>query len=60
MIDSVSGANNPGYQHGCKLSPFSKNFVSYAGMTDEEKFIKTVNILLGNLILLEEHFNRIQ
>jgi len=37
MIDRVSGANNPGYQHGGKLSPFSKNFVAYEGMTDEEK-----------------------
>ena len=36
-IDGVSGANNPGYQHGGKLSPFSKKFVGYDGLTDFEK-----------------------
>lgn len=31
------GANNPGYQHGGKLSPFSKNFVSYNELSEKEK-----------------------
>lgn len=35
--DGMSGENNPGYQHGGKLSPFSKNFVGYDSMTDDEK-----------------------
>lgn len=32
--DRMKGANNPAYQHGGKLSPFSKNFIKYEG---EEK-----------------------
>lgn len=35
--DRVSGKNNPGYQHGGKFSPFSKKFVAYKGLTEEEK-----------------------
>jgi hypothetical protein len=31
LCDAVKGENNPGYQHGGKLSPFSKNFVNYQG-----------------------------
>lgn len=31
----MKGSNNPGYQHGGKLSPFSKKFVSYQGMDEE-------------------------
>lgn len=29
--------NNPGINHGGKLSPFSKNFVGYKNLTEEEK-----------------------
>lgn len=34
--ERVAGDKNPGYQHGGKLSAFSKNFKNYEGMTDEE------------------------
>ena len=36
IIDGMSGENNPGYQHGGKLSPFSKKFVGYDGLTEVE------------------------
>lgn len=29
LCDNMSGPNNPGYQHGGKLSPFSKKFVKF-------------------------------
>ena len=35
--DKFSGENNPGYQHGGRLSVFSKNFKGYDGMDDGEK-----------------------
>lgn len=35
--DSTKGENNPAYGHGGKFSPFSKNFIKYDGMSDEEK-----------------------
>lgn len=35
--ERVLGKNNPGFQHGGKLSPFSKKFVSYANMSEAEK-----------------------
>lgn len=37
MSDRVKGSNNPGYQHGGKLSPFSTKFVGYAELTEEDK-----------------------
>lgn len=33
----VSGKNNPAYQHGGRLSPFSKKYVKYKDLTEEEK-----------------------
>lgn len=36
LIDSVSGKNNPGYQHGGKFSPFSDKFI-HADKTDTQK-----------------------
>ena len=38
--DRIKGKNNPAYQHGGRLSPFSKNFKKYADLTDEEKELK--------------------
>lgn len=35
--DAVKGSNNPGYQHGGTLSPFSKKFVAYSHLTENEK-----------------------
>lgn len=32
----VKGENNPGYQHGGRLSPFSKKFVNYQGKDEAE------------------------
>lgn len=32
----VSGSNNPGYQHGGKLSKFSDNFIKYDGLTEQQ------------------------
>lgn len=33
----ISGDKNPGYQHGGKMSSFSKHYAKYEGMTSEEK-----------------------
>lgn len=35
--DRVSGENNPGFDHGGKLSPFSMDFIEYEGLSDVEK-----------------------
>lgn len=45
----MSGANNPGYQHGGKLSPFSKNFVNFKSEEDiQERFKKSVDTRNAN------------
>ena len=31
FVDAMTGDKNPAYQHGGKLSPFSKNFINYKG-----------------------------
>lgn len=33
----MSGSNNPGYQHGGRNSPFSKKFIKYENLSEEEK-----------------------
>lgn len=38
--DRVKGDKNPGFQHGGKLSPFSKNFVGYSDVDNAEEIIK--------------------
>lgn len=38
------GDKNPAYQHGGKLSPYSKNFIKYEDMSDEEKENKINNM----------------
>ncbi len=40
----VAGENNPGYNHGGKLSPFSKNYIKYEHLSqdDVQKNIQTV------------------
>ena len=35
--ERMKGDKNPGYQHGGRLSPFSKDFVGYEGMSVSEK-----------------------
>ena len=37
IIERMRGKNNPGYNHGGKLSPFSKNFVKYQDLDEQEK-----------------------
>lgn len=34
--ERVAGDKNPAYQHGGKYSAFSKNFINYEGLSDEE------------------------
>lgn len=40
--DRVKGANNPGYQHGGKFSPFSKKFVAYEGIDNVDEVISNI------------------
>jgi len=34
--EKIKGENNPGFNHGGNLSPFSKNFKGYENLTDDE------------------------
>lgn len=35
--DKMKGENNPGFEHGGRLSSYSKKFVKYEGLSEEEK-----------------------
>ena len=35
--ERIKGDKNPAFQHGGKLSPFSKNFKKYEDLSEEEK-----------------------
>ena len=35
--NAMKGNNNPGYNHGGKFSPFSKNYIKYQDLDEEEK-----------------------
>lgn len=37
MSDRMTGEKNIAFQHGGKMSPFSKNFVGYSDLTEQEK-----------------------
>ncbi len=39
-LNVFTSTNNPGINHGGKLSPFSKSFVGYKNLSDEEKLNK--------------------
>lgn len=39
--ERVAGKNNPAYNHGGKFSPFSKNFIKYQDLSEEETLEKT-------------------
>jgi ROS/MUCR transcriptional regulator protein len=45
LSDRVKGSNNPAYQHGGKFSPYSKKFIKYQELTDEEKLIKVSEVV---------------
>lgn len=36
LSDKVKGSNNPAYQHGGRLSPYSKKFVKYQDLNEDE------------------------
>jgi G:T-mismatch repair DNA endonuclease (very short patch repair protein) len=37
LCDRVKGENNPGYQHGGKLSPYSEKYVGYQHLDEQER-----------------------
>lgn len=47
ISDRVSGKNNPGYKHRGRLSPFSKKFIKYDNLDEEDKE-KSVNSTFKN------------
>jgi hypothetical protein len=61
----IKGDKNPGYNHNGKLSPFSKKFVKYKKLSDEE-ITKTISEMAtdaqykskenGNLAVTKEYF----
>lgn len=57
-VDKVTGENNPGYNHGGKLSPFSKNFVKYQDLTEEEKENTIAQKYEDNSKFMEENPHR--
>ena len=44
MSSRVAGDKNPAYQHGGRLSPFSKKFVKYQEKTEEEISIRILEL----------------
>lgn len=46
--EAVMGENNPAYGHGGKYSPFSKNFIKYDELSDEEVDAKINSLYEGN------------
>lgn len=43
--ERMKGENNPGFNHGGKLSPYSKDFIKLDGLTDDEKNEYNKNIV---------------
>lgn len=61
--DKILGENNPAHDHGGKFSPYSKNFIKYDGMHDDEKEQNIASIVTkaGNTKDINEtHTTRIE
>lgn len=43
--DRIKGEKNPAYNHGGRLSPFSKDFIKYDELSEKEKELKINNIV---------------
>lgn len=54
-----SSENNPAKGHGGKYSPFSKNFIGYEGLSEEEKQAKVLEVAKKANDTTNEHQNRI-
>ena len=54
-----SSENNPAKGHGGKLSPFSKNFIGYEGLSEEEKQAKVLEVAKKANDTTNEHQNRV-
>lgn len=57
LSDSVSGEKNVWYNHGGKLSPFSKDFVSYKDLPEEERIKKAKETILKATDIPDEKRN---
>lgn len=55
LSDKVKGDKNPGYQHGGTLSPYSKKFVAYSHLTEEETHEVISNIKQEMVITKEKN-----
>lgn len=56
--EKIMGCKNPGYQHGGKFSPFSKKFVGYGAMSEDEKD-STIHELIKTSVQTERKNNNI-
>lgn len=54
----VAGESNPAYGHGGKFSPYSKKFVKYDGLTEEEKEEEINSVLQQRDKTVEENPHR--
>ena len=57
MSERVKGENNPSYNHGGKHSPFSRNFIHYKHLSDEEVEKKIREVCDKNSISNKENGN---
>jgi hypothetical protein len=53
----IKGDKNPAYQHGGRLSPFSKKFVKYEELTDEEKLSSIGSVIERAKTTMSENDN---
>lgn len=57
---NMSGENNPAFNHGGKLSAFSKNYKHYEHLTEEEKLQAIVNMKKKSVQPIENRPTRIE
>jgi len=58
LSEKFSGENNPGFNHGGRLSPYSKNFKKYEDLTEEEVENKINNLYENNMKFMSENPER--
>lgn len=57
LSEKNKGEKNPAYKHDGKYSPFSKNFVKYKNLTDEEKEKKINKLMIKKGISAKKNQN---
>lgn len=55
--EKLKGENNPAYNHGGRFSPFSKKYMHYSELSDEEKTVKITALQKQVVTSLKENQN---